>query len=182
LVPPPRSHWGLSDPLSAPADWGEAGSARPWACCCCRFHQPRRAVAVGRPQPSPLPSRSDRQCPSKPLGVEAHRIRHAQRDHFAALERHQTVLDRPRPSHASDQNKSVCPNDRNRHSPGHDADAGCSSDPAPVDRRPGIALKALAQIGDQLVVGYELPIIVGDLVRRERLKAFRRGHVDARRE
>src|SRR6266446_554878 len=51
-----------------------------------------------------------------------------------------------------------------------------------VGRRAGVTLKALAQIGDQLVVGHELAIVVGDLVRRERLEAFRGRHVDARRE
>ena len=55
-----------------------------------------------------------------------------------------------------------------------------SSHPAPVDRRPSIPLKALSQFGDQLVVGHELPIVVGDLVGRERLEAFRRRDVDAR--
>ena len=57
-----------------------------------------------------------------------------------------------------------------------------SSHPALVGRRARVALKALAQIGDQLVVGHELPIVVGNFVRRERLEAFRRRHVDARRE
>src|SRR5712671_553769 len=61
-------------------------------------------------------------------------------------------------------------------------ETGRSSHPALVDRRAGIGLEALAQIGDQLVVGHELPIAVGDLVGRERLEAFRRRHVDARRE
>jgi hypothetical protein len=42
-----------------------------------------------------------------------------------------------------------------------------------------VTLKALAQIGDQVVVSHELPIVAGNFVRRERLEAFRRRHVDA---
>src|SRR5262245_56766479 len=60
--------------------------------------------------------------------------------------------------------------------------AAPSSHPALVDRRPGVGLEPLAQIGDQPLVGHELAIVVGDLIRAERLEAFRRRHVDARRE
>src|ERR1700704_1754519 len=59
---------------------------------------------------------------------------------------------------------------------------GCSSYPTLVDRRAGVALKALAQFGDQYFVDHELTIIVGNLVGSERLKAFRRRHVYAGRE
>src|SRR5262245_65861946 len=42
--------------------------------------------------------------------------------------------------------------------------------PALVDRRAGVSLHSLAQIGDQPLVGHELPIVVRHLVRRERLE------------
>lgn len=54
--------------------------------------------------------------------------------------------------------------------------------PALVDRRAGVAFHPLAQLGDQLVVDHELPIVVRDLVRRQRFEALGRRHVGAGRE
>src|SRR5437588_7909439 len=51
-----------------------------------------------------------------------------------------------------------------------------------VHRRPRIAFHALAQCRDQRVVGHEVSIVVGDLVRGEWLEALRRRYVGARRE
>src|SRR5262249_14159748 len=58
------------------------------------FHEPRRAVAAGRPDPAALPP-SGRvvDAPVEPLGVEAQRIRNAQHDHLAVLQRDQSVVD-----------------------------------------------------------------------------------------
>src|SRR5262249_31549439 len=56
------------------------------------FHQPWRAVAVGAPQPAAFPAGIrivDAAVES--LGVEAHRIRDADRDHLPVLERHEAV-------------------------------------------------------------------------------------------
>src|ERR1700730_6245029 len=56
------------------------------------FDEPRRAIAAAGPQPAALPA-SIRivDASIEPLGVEALRIRYAQRDHLAVLERDQTI-------------------------------------------------------------------------------------------
>src|SRR5215210_267246 len=51
------------------------------------FPQPRRAVAAGAPQASALPAGTGIiDAPIESLGIEAERIRDAQRDHLAVLE------------------------------------------------------------------------------------------------
>src|SRR5437899_7297677 len=58
------------------------------------LHQPRRPIAAGRPQPAPLPAgRRIVDAPVEPLGVEPERVRHAQHDHLAVLERDQAVVE-----------------------------------------------------------------------------------------
>src|SRR5262249_1350362 len=54
--------------------------------------EPRRAVAVGAPQAAALPA-AVRVVDARvePLGVEAHRVGDAQRDHLAVLERDEAV-------------------------------------------------------------------------------------------
>src|SRR5688572_3718529 len=57
------------------------------------FDEPRRAVAVGRPQAASFPSRLRIVNASvEALGVEAHRIRYAQHDHLAVLVRDHAVV------------------------------------------------------------------------------------------
>src|SRR5437870_5482347 len=51
-----------------------------------------------------------------------------------------------------------------------------------VHDRAGITLHPLAQRFDQLVVDHEIPVVVGDLVRGQRLEALRRRDIGARRE
>src|ERR1700732_3064683 len=56
--------------------------------------EPGRPVAAGRPQSAALPAGIGIiDAPVEPLGVEAHRIRHAQRDHLAVLECDQAVVE-----------------------------------------------------------------------------------------
>src|SRR5687768_15358714 len=51
------------------------------------FPEPRRPVAARRPRTSALPAGAGIVDPTvEPLGVEAHRIRHAQPDHLTSLE------------------------------------------------------------------------------------------------
>ena len=58
------------------------------------FHEPRRPVPAGRPQPAALPAGVRIvDAPVEPLGVEAQRVRHAQQDHLAVLERDQAVVE-----------------------------------------------------------------------------------------
>ena len=58
------------------------------------FNQPRRAVAVGRPQAAAFPAGfCIVDATVKPLGVEAKRIGHAQVQHLAVLERDQAVIE-----------------------------------------------------------------------------------------
>src|SRR6266566_1745939 len=58
------------------------------------LHEPRRSVAAGRPQPSALPTgRWIVDAPVEPLGVEPERVRHAQHDHLAVLQRDQAVVE-----------------------------------------------------------------------------------------
>src|SRR5262249_36860708 len=58
------------------------------------FHQPRRAVAVGAPQPAAFPARIRIvDAAVEALGVEAHRIRDADRDHLSVLECHEAVVE-----------------------------------------------------------------------------------------
>src|SRR5262245_59752736 len=70
------------------------------------FAQPRRAVAAGAPQAAALPAAVGIvDAPVEPLGIEAERIRHAQRDHLTVLQcdqathqvggRHRDVLAEP---------------------------------------------------------------------------------------
>src|SRR5947209_4723902 len=59
-----------------------------------RLHQPRRAVAVGAPQPAAFPAGTRIiDAPVEPLGIEAYRIGDAQRDHLAVLEGDKAVLE-----------------------------------------------------------------------------------------
>src|SRR6266403_354633 len=58
------------------------------------FHEPRRAVSAGRPQPAALPAgRRIVDAPVEALGVKPQRIRHAQHDHLAVLERDESVVE-----------------------------------------------------------------------------------------
>src|SRR2546428_12856819 len=58
------------------------------------FHQPRRAVAVGAPQPTALPAGVRIvDAPVQTLGVEAHRVGYAHQDHLPVLEGHEAVLE-----------------------------------------------------------------------------------------
>src|SRR5262249_58308202 len=58
------------------------------------FHEPRRAVAAGRPQSSSLPAGARIIDASvEALGVEAERVRDAQHDHLAVLEGDQAVVE-----------------------------------------------------------------------------------------
>src|SRR5438034_5292 len=58
------------------------------------FHEPRRPVAAGRPQPPALPAGVRVVDASvEPLGVEAQRVGDAQHDHLAVLERDQAVVE-----------------------------------------------------------------------------------------
>src|SRR5262245_12212777 len=58
------------------------------------FHQPRRTIAIGTPESAALPT-----CiwivnaPIEPFGIETHRIRNAQHDHFAVLQRHEAIIE-----------------------------------------------------------------------------------------
>src|SRR5262249_30353823 len=57
------------------------------------FHQPRRAVAAGAPQTAALPAGVRIvDAPVQALGVEAHGIWDAQRDHLSVLERDEAVV------------------------------------------------------------------------------------------
>src|SRR5262249_47138814 len=57
------------------------------------FHQPRRAVAAGAPQTAALPAGVRIvDAPVQALGVEAHGIWDAQRDHLSVLERNEAVV------------------------------------------------------------------------------------------
>src|SRR6516165_7812922 len=63
-----------------------------WFASLAGLHQPWRAVTVGGPQPAALPAGIRIVDASvKTLGVKAHRVWHAQRDHLAILERDQAV-------------------------------------------------------------------------------------------
>src|SRR2546428_3898890 len=58
------------------------------------LHEPRRPVAAGRPEPPALPAGVRVvDAPIEPLGVEAQRVRDAQQDHLAVLERDQAVVE-----------------------------------------------------------------------------------------
>src|SRR5438105_9611386 len=57
------------------------------------FHQPRRAVTVRAPQSAAFPSGVwIVDAPVESLGEEADRVRDAQRDHLAVLERDEAVV------------------------------------------------------------------------------------------
>src|SRR5262245_51248500 len=58
------------------------------------FHEPRRAVAAGRPEAAPLPAGCRVvDATIEALGVEAERVRNAQHHHLAVLERDQAVVE-----------------------------------------------------------------------------------------
>src|SRR5882672_2658152 len=58
------------------------------------LHEPRRAITAGGPQPAALPARARIvDAPVEPLGVEPERVRHAQQDHLAVLERDEAVVE-----------------------------------------------------------------------------------------
>src|SRR6266481_3901252 len=58
------------------------------------LHEPRRPGAAGRPEPRALPAGVRVvDAPIEPLGVEAQRVRDAQQDHLAVLERDQAVVE-----------------------------------------------------------------------------------------
>src|SRR5574341_410014 len=60
------------------------------------FHQPRRAVAAGAPQAATLPPGVGIvDAPVQSLREEAHRIRNAQHDHLAILERNESAVQVP---------------------------------------------------------------------------------------
>src|SRR5262245_64100614 len=58
------------------------------------FHQPRRAVTAGAPQPAAFPAGIRIvDAPVEALRVEAHRVRNTHQDHFAVFQRHKTVVE-----------------------------------------------------------------------------------------
>src|SRR6185295_5093254 len=57
------------------------------------LHQPRRAVAAGAPEPAAFPAGARVvDAPVEALGVEPQRIRDAQHDHLAVLQRDEAVV------------------------------------------------------------------------------------------
>src|SRR5262245_47559182 len=58
------------------------------------LHQPRRAIAVGAPQPAALPAGVGVvDAPVEAFGIKAHRVGDAQRDHLPVLERDEAVVE-----------------------------------------------------------------------------------------
>src|SRR6185503_17350087 len=58
------------------------------------FHQPRRAVTAGAPEAAAFPAGVRIvDTTVEPLGIEAQRIRNAQHDHLAVLQRDEAVIE-----------------------------------------------------------------------------------------
>src|SRR5262245_50423779 len=66
---------------------------RPWLAALAALHEPRRAVSVRAPESAALPARVRIvDAPIESLGVEPQRIRDAQHDHLAVLQRDEAVV------------------------------------------------------------------------------------------